>query len=209
MSGLIPASTTRLLNSSTVTKLGAENVHYVDLIQLHLTDASGNDTMLQYNTGPIDLVVVTPTSGTTSYIAQGDFINFGNLKETADLTVQSFDVIFSAVDTTTLSALVTSDAGLKRLSGRQAVFYRVVLGDDYTFSQNDVYMIFDGTIDGYSITEDENTSTLSITCSNNFAKFDSINGVKTNPASQQARYSWDKCFEFASSMKKDIRWGQP
>tara|TARA_R110002012_G_C11476680_1_gene594580 strand:+ start:106 stop:732 length:627 start_codon:yes stop_codon:yes gene_type:complete len=206
---VVPASTTRLINSATVTKLGRENVHYVDLIQLHLTDASGNDTMLQYNTGPIDLVVNTPTSGTTLYVAQGDFINFGNLKETADLSVQSFDVLFSAVDTTTLSALVTSDAGLKRISGRQAVFYRVVLGDDYSFSSTDVYMIFDGTIDGYSITEDENTSTLSITCSNNFAKFDSINGRKTNPASQNVRFPNDRGFEFASALKQDIRWGQP
>jgi len=206
---VVPASTTRQLASATVTKLNAETVHYVDLIQLHLTDASGNDTFVQYNTGPIDLVVNTPTSSVTSYIAQGDFINFGNLKETADLTVQSFDVIFSAVDTTTLSALVTSDAGLKRISGRQAVFYRVVVGDDYSFSANDVYMIFDGTIDGYSITEDENTATLSITCSNNFAKFDAINGVKTNPASQRARFPTDRGFEFASALKQDIRWGQP
>jgi hypothetical protein len=206
----VPASTSRQLASSAITKLSADTVHYVDLIQLHLTDANGNDTTLQYNTGPIDLTVVTPTSGTTLYLAQGDFINFGNLKETADLTVQSFDVIFSAVDTTTLSALVTSDAGLKRLSGRQAVFYRVVLGDDYTFSQTeDVYMIFDGTIDGYSITEDENSATLAITCSNNFAKFDDINGMRTNPASLQVRNPGDRGFEFSSSLRQDIRWGQP
>lgn len=199
----------RDLASATVTKLEAQTVHIVELIQLHLRDSNGNDSILQLNTGPTDIVAVTPTSGTTLYTAQGQFLNFGSLKETADLSVPSFEILFTAVDTTTLAALVASDNSGRAINGRRAVFYRVVLDSSYNFSNDDVYMIFDGTIDGFSITQDDNTATLSLTCTSNFAKFSMINGVKTNMGSQQTRFPDDMGMEFASSIRQDIRWGQP
>ena len=200
---------TRDIASSTVTKLNANTVRIVELIQLHLRDSNGNDSLVQLNTGPCDLIVTTPTSGTTLYTAQGQFLNFGSLKETSEISVPTFEILFTAVDTTTLAALVASDNSGRAINGRRAVFYRVVLDENFNHTANDVYMIFDGTIDGFSIQQSENTATLSLTCTSNFAKFDMINGSKTNLASQQVRFETDMGMEFASALRQDIRWGQP
>lgn len=203
---------TRDIASSTVTKLSADSVQYCELIQLHLLDSSGNDAVTQYTTGHVDLVVSTPTSGTTGYVAQGQFINFGNFKETADFQIQSFDIVFTAVDTTTLAALVNSDNSGKVLNGRRVVVYRAVLNDSdagFTISSDDVYMIFDGTINGFSVSEDEATASLTLNCSSRFINFEATNGRKTTTGSQQYFFPNDKGMEFASLLKKDVRWGQP
>ena len=199
----------RNIASATVTKLEGANVFYAELIQLHLTDASGNDTKVQYTTANVDLTVTTPTSSTTAYVSQGQFINFGNLKETADLQIQSFDLTFTAVDTTTLAALLASDTGNKRLNGSRVVVYRIILGNDYSFTTDDVYMIFDGSINGFAVDQEETTATLNLNCSSQFINFEATAGRKTTVGSQQFFFLQDKGMEFASALKKDVRWGQP
>jgi len=201
---------TRLIASSTVTKLEGSNIFYAELIQLHLKSDPQNDNVVQYTTANVDLTVSTPTSSSTSYVSQGQFINFGNLKETADLQIQSLDMLFTAVDTTTLAALVThtNDSG-KSLNGRRVVVYRIILGNDYSFSADDVYMIFDGSINGFSVSEEETTATLSLNCSSKFINFEATTGRKTTIGSQQLFFPKDEGMEFASALKKDVRWGQP
>ena len=203
---------TRSIASGTVTKLSADTVHYVELIQLHLRDSSGNDVVTQYTTGHVDLTVTTPTSTSTGYVAQGQFINFGNFKEAADFQIQSLDIVFTAVDTTTLAALLASDNSGRALNGRRVVVYRAVVDENaagFDVPTDNVYMIFDGTINGFSVTEEEETATLSLNCSSKFINFEATNGRKTTVGSQQYFFPNDKGMEFASLLKKDVRWGQP
>ena len=202
---------TRDIASGTVTKLEANSIFYAELIQLHLR-TTGSDLLVQYTSANADLEVATSTSSENTYVSQGQFINFGNLKETADMQIQSFDLTFTAVDTTTLAALIASDTSQSSsgsaLNGRRVVVHRVILDADYTHTSDDVYMIFDGLINGFSLSEDENTATVNLNCSSRFVNFDATAGRKTTVGSQQIYFPQDLGFEFASSLKKDVRWGQ-
>jgi len=189
----------RDLSASLVDKLSDRGVHIADLIELHLS------TPVYFTSTNINIAYNSPTapdSGTNTYLAQGQFISFDTVTEASDLRVGTIDLTFTAVDTTTLALLLNSEYMNKRV-----VIYRVVLGDDYSFSTSDVYTIFDGKITSYGIQEQDRSATVKITVASLFADFERINGRKTNPTSQQLIFAGDKGLDFSPQIVKDIKWG--
>ena len=91
---------------------------------------------------------------------------------------------------------------------KRVVIYRAVLDSDYSFTSNDVFTVFDGTIMNYSIRESEGTATVTMTVSSQFADFERTNGRQTNPASQNVHFSTDKGMDFSTQIVKDIKWGR-
>lgn len=182
-----------------IDKLKARAVHIADLIELHLTVPiyfTSTNINLDYNSP------TAPDAGTNTYFAQGQFLAFDTVTEASDLRVGSIDLMFTAVDTTTLALLLNNQYMNKRV-----VIYRVVLNDDYTFTNNDVYTIFDGKITSYAIQEAERSATVKISVASLFADFERINGRKTNPTSQQLIFSGDLGMDFSPQIVKDIKWG--
>lgn len=192
---------TRSIASATQTKLAANQIFVADLIELQLS------TTQYLTTTNIDIDYdsdTAPDAGTNTYLAQGQFLNYGNIVESADVRINSLDMDFTAVDTTTLALLMNNDFIDKRV-----VIYRVILGDDYTFGADDVWMLFDGRITGYAISENEETARVTITVASQFADFMRTSGRKTNPASQNIHFASDKGMDFSPQIAKDIKWGKP
>jgi len=190
----------RDLASSLQTKLAARAVFAADLIELHLA------TPLYFTSTNIDIdydSATAPDSGTNTYLAQGQFLNFGNITESSDIRVGQLDMTFTAVDTTTVALLINNEYMNKRV-----VIYRAVLASDYSFTSDDVFTVFDGTIMGYSIQETTETATVTITVASQFADFERTNGRKTNPASQQVHFPSDKGMDFSAQIVKDLKWGR-
>ena len=98
----------RGIASSLQTKLAARSVFAADLIELHLS------TPLYFTSTNIDIDFdsdTAPTTGSNTYLAQGQFLFFSNITESSDLRVGQIDMTFTAVDTTTVACLLyTSDA---------------------------------------------------------------------------------------------------
>ena len=190
----------RSIASATQTKLAGSSVFVADLIELQLSTT-------QYLTTTninIDFDSDTaPAAGTPTYLAQGQFLSYGNIVETTDLRIAEIDIEFTAVDTTTIALLTNNDYINKRV-----VIYRAILNNDYSFGSDDVYLVFDGKVTGYSIRESDTTATVTISCASQFADFERTNGRKTNPASQNVHFPNDKGMEFAPELVKDIRWGK-
>jgi hypothetical protein len=88
------------------------------------------------------------------------------------------------------------------------VIYRAILNNDYSFTDTDVFLTFDGYITGYSIAEEENTATLTLECSSQFADFERTNGRRSNPASQNLHFATDRGMDFSPQIVKDIKWGR-
>jgi len=190
----------RDLASSLQTKLAARTVFAADLIELHL------DTPLYFTSTNIDIDYdsdTAPDAGTNTYLAQGQFLFFGNVTESSDLRVGQIDMTFTAVDTTTISLLINNQYMNKRV-----VIYRAVLDDQYNFTSDDVFTVFDGIIMGYAISEQDTTATVTITVASQFADFERTNGRKTNPASQQVHFPTDKGMDFSAQIVKDLKWGR-
>ena len=69
---------TRQLDSSLETKLGSREVFAADLIELHLS------TALYFTSTNIDIdfdSATAPDAGTNTYLAQGQFLYYGNIVE--------------------------------------------------------------------------------------------------------------------------------
>ena len=191
---------TRQLASSLETKLGSREVFAADLIELHLA------TPLYFTSTNIDIDYdsnTAPDSGVNTYLAQGQFLYYGNIVESSDLRVGQVDLTFTAVDTTTVALLINNNYMNKRV-----VIYRAVLDADYSFTSDDVFTVFDGNIMNYSIRESEGTATVTMTVASQFADFERTNGRKTNTASQQVHFSTDLGMDFSTQVVKDIKWGR-
>jgi len=191
----------RQIASSLQTKLAARSVFAADLIELHLA------TPLYFTSTNIDIDYDTdtaPDAGTNTYLAQGQFLNFSNITESSDIRSGQIDMTFTAVDTTTVALLINNEYLNKRV-----VIYRAVLDDQYNFTSDDIYTMFDGTIMGYSINEQPDTATVTITVASQFADFERKSGRKTNPASQQVHFPNDLGMDFSAQIVKDLKWGRP
>jgi hypothetical protein len=181
-------------------KLEGRNLFLADLMELHL------DTPLYFTTTNINLnydSLTAPTAGTNTYLAQGQFIGYGNINESSDLRVGTLELTFTAVDSTMVAVVLNNDYIDKRV-----VIYRAILNNDYSFTDTDVFLTFDGYITGYSIAEEENTATLTLECSSQFADFERTNGRRSNPASQNLHFSTDRGMDFSPQIVKDIKWGR-
>ena len=191
---------TRDIASATQTKLAGRQIFVADLIELQLS------TPQYLTTSNIDIDYdssTAPGAGTNTYLAQGQFLSYGNIVESADLRISSIDMTFTAVDTTTIALLMSNDYIDKRV-----VIYRAILDEDYSFTSDDIWLMFDGTVTAYTIKETENTATVTITIASQFADFLRKNGRRTNPASQNIHFSSDKGMDFSPQIVKDIKWGR-
>ena len=190
----------RQIASSLQTKLAARSVFAADLIELHLA------TPLYFTSTNIDIDYDTdtaPDSGTNTYLAQGQFLNFSNITESSDIRSGQIDMTFTAVDTTTVALLINNEYLNKRV-----VIYRAVLDNEYNFTSDDIYTVFDGSIVGYNINESDDTAAVTITVASQFADFERTNGRKTNTASQQLHFPGDKGMDFSAQIVKDLKWGR-
>ena len=186
--------------SSLQTKMAARTVFAADLIELQLA------TPLYFTSTNIDIDYDSPTApdaGTNTYLSQGQFLFFGNVVESSDLRVGQIDMQFTAVDTTTIALLLNNN-----YMNQRVVIYRAVLADDYSFTSDDVFTVFDGIIMGYSISESDTTASVTITVASQFADFERTNGRRTNPSSQQTHFSADKGMDFSAQIVKDLKWGR-
>ena len=192
---------TRNIPAALQSKLEAKTVFVADLIEMHFS------TPLYFTTTNINLQYDSPTApdaGTNTYLAQGLFLNYGDIIENSDLRVGTLELNFTAVDPTMVAVLINNDFIDKRV-----VLYRAVLGSDYSFTDDDVFTIFDGRISGWSISEEQNTANVSLSVASFFADFNRTNGRRTNPASQNLYFPNDRGMDFSPQIVKDIRWGRP
>jgi len=190
----------RNITADLQTKLEGRSLFLADLIELHL------DTPIYFTTTNINLIYNSPTSpdsSVTTYLAQGQFVGYGNINESADLRVGTLELTFTAVDSTMVAVVLNNDYIDKRV-----VIYRAILNRDYSFTETDVFLTFDGYVTGYTIKEEDKTATLILECSSQFADFERTNGRRTNPASQNLHFPTDRGMDFSPQIVKDIKWGR-
>tara|TARA_B100000965_G_scaffold320970_1_gene282131 strand:+ start:815 stop:1396 length:582 start_codon:yes stop_codon:yes gene_type:complete len=191
---------TRGLGSSQQTEFEGRKLFGADLIELHLS------TPRYLTTAPINITfdsASAPDSGANTYLAQGQFLQFSQVAESSDIRINQLIMTFTAVDTTTLALLLNDD-----YINTRVVIYRALLDDDYAFTSDDVFTLFDGKITGYQIREEETTSTIQIIVASMFADFERVNGRKTNPASQKLHFPDDEGMQYSASIVKDMKWGR-
>ena len=191
----------RNLDSGLVSTLAEKKLYIVDLVELHL------DTAVYFTNGHIDLDYDSPTApdaGANTYLAQGQYLGFGDVQETQDVRVGSLALTFTGVDFTTLGYVLNNE-----YIDRRVVLYRAVLNPDYTFNAGNVFQYFDGNITEFTIAESKEQASLTLKVASQFADYERTNGRRTNNTSQQREFPTDVGLEFAPQIQVDIKWGRP
>jgi len=159
-----------------------------------------------FSNGHIDLDYDSPTApdaGVNTYIAQGQFLSFGEVVESRDIRVNNISIGFTAVDYTTLGYVLNNE-----YIDRRVVLYRAVLDENFQLDSTKVFQYFDGRINDFSISETPKLATMTLKISSQFADYERINGRRTNSVSQNRFFPDDLGLEFAPQIQTDIKWGR-
>lgn len=162
----------------------------VDLIEIQIQDGSGSDDCLYLASGGIDIAfdsTTAPDAGTNTYSAQGEFISYTAIDETFDVVVGKFQITLSGLP----SGYIDKFIG-KNVEGQRIVVYKAFMDlNDFTIIQSPILM-YDGTIYNVAIQENQNTCTIGLDITSQFADFERTAGRKTNNWSnwyfQDAKY---------------------
>jgi hypothetical protein len=178
------------------------NIFSCDLIELHLA------TPKYLCNGGYDIAVDTPTApdgGINTYTAQGDFIGFSTIAEDFDVKVGKLSVYLSGVTS------LINDFVDQEVAGRRVTVYRCFLDITDGSVVGTPVLLFDGQIQGVSISETSRTCSITVDVSSLFADFERIAGRMTNNESnwlfQGQRY--DTTFEKTGMLRHtEVKWGR-
>lgn len=162
----------------------------VDLIEIQIQNGSGASDCLYLASGGIDIAfdsTTAPDAGTNSYSAQGEFISYTAIDETFDVVVGKFQITLSGLP----SGYIDKFIG-KNVEGQRIVVYKAFMDlNAFTIIQSPILM-YDGTIYNVAIQENQNTCTIGLDITSQFADFERTAGRKTNNWSnwyfQDAKY---------------------
>ena len=169
-------------------------------------DVHGGST-LKYTDAPYDIEAYF--GGT--YLAQGNFLGYSEASETADLQITNINLIFTALDITSVRQLCNSN------QINQTVSIRRVFVDPSDSALSlitdssgviDTIDIFEGSIGGYRIEDAEDTATVTIEVNSQFTNFDRRNGRRSSLKNFQREHPTDFGMEYSHESMLDIKWGK-
>jgi len=181
----------RSLSGSLITELATDKLNPVDLVYI------GVSTGYYYTDHFKDI-----SFGGNTYQASSLLLGVSDASETSEVAVNDLVLKFSGADQTMISLFLNYD-----YMNKQAFVYRGFLDSSQALI-SDPFLLFDGRIENFNITETDNTSEVAISIASHWADFDKIAGRKTNTNSQKLFFSTDKGFDYASQSVKEIKWGR-
>ena len=182
---------TRLIDSATIAELAKDDFNLATLIRfdfssvLYLTDCDRDISALSatWNSSP-------------------HFLGVGDVKETADLRVNTVDITLSGVEQSYVSLFLSQN-----YIDVPARIYRAVLDDNDVVIGSPI-LVFNGVITSYDIQDSKSDSTVTVQIASHWKDFEKENGRKTNDNSQKIHFPNDEGFEFAAKTIKDLKWGR-
>ncbi len=141
--------------------------------------------------------------GGNSYAADGQALDFQGVHESTDPQISTATVTLSGVDETWLSNVLSH-----QYLNRRLVIYELFI-DSTGALVADPNIIFDGSMDAPTISEDptSNTCTVSLSAASVESALLQLPGRHTNDVEQQMYYPGDTCFRWMANAGKQVTWG--
>ena len=147
--------------------------------------------------------ITSSVSGSSvTYTSSSFIINRPNFTEQVDLSKSSLSLQLSGANTTYISVVLNENV----INDSVDIFRAFLDSNNGVIS--DPFLLYKGTIDTFTIEEDEKNSVVNLTLVSHWADFNKQNGRKTNNTSQQRFFSSDVGMDFSSETVKDIKWGR-
>lgn len=137
------------------------------------------------------------------WAGSGQIMGIAPSNETTDLSANGMTLTFGGLDPNIVAVALTEN-----YRGRIATLYIGAL-DSTNQAVSNLYQLFSGRMDTMSITEDGNTSTLSISVENVLIDLERPRIRKYTNEEQLSRYPNDDSLKTVASLQeKDIAWGR-
>jgi hypothetical protein len=168
----------------------AEDKPIIGFIQMNL-----NGGVLPLTTAAHDIEYDGQT-----WISAGLILSIGELSEKTELSVQSIDIEFTAVDQSIIALFTNNNQQNQNVVITLAVLDNVheVIGELYS----KVYII-----DSFSDQNDDESATISVELSNYLSDFEAVRGVRTTLSSFARFYPNTTSFVNSKDINKELKWG--
>ena len=186
---------TRNLTTAIKNELATNNISPVHLININFA------TPVYLTDSPY--TVTSSVSGISRTYTASDFVmGISNFTEETDITKTSLTLTLSGADQTFISTVLNENVVNDAVN-----IYRGFLDDSNSLIA-DPFLLYDGQIDSFSISESATESTVNISIVSHWADFEKTSGRKTNNTSQQRFFDGDVGMDFSSETVQDIKWGR-
>ena len=186
---------TRSLTTAIKNELATNNITPVHLITINFSTP--------VNITDCSFSLTSSISGSSVTYNASDFImGMSNFTEETDITKTSLTISLSGADQTFISTVLNEN-----VINDSVTIYRGFL-DNTNNLIADPFLLYDGQIDSFSISESETNSTVSLAIVSHWADFEKTSGRKTNNNSQQRFFNSDVGMDFSSETVQDIKWGR-
>ena len=138
--------------------------------------------------------------GDDTYLANGFLQGLSAVTESSNINIGSTALRISGVNQTVISDVLNFGH-----LHRTVIIKRAILDDSDAVI--DTFEIYKGFVEGMTITDSGETSSVNFSIANHWADFERIEGRATNNSSQQHFYDNDLGFEFSDQASKKIMWG--
>jgi hypothetical protein len=181
----------RSIDAATITALQSDSFNMAHLIQL---DFSSVVRLTDWNRS------VTALSNT--FLSSPHLVGIGDSSESTDIRVNSIDLVMSGVEQTFIALFLSNNY----MDIRARIWKAVLNSSDAVIGAP--FVVFDGRISSYSISDQSGTSEISIEMSSHWKDFELSKGRRTNRNSQQYYFPTDKGMDFSGVVVRDLKWGR-
>ena len=187
---------TRSLTTAVKNELATNDIRPIHLITI------GFGTPI--NITDCSFPLTSSVSGSSVTYSSSSFImGISNFTEETDVTKTSLTLSLSGADQTFISTVLNEN-----VVNDSVDIFRGLLNSSNALVA-DPFLLYSGTIDSFTVSENKNSSNVNLQIVSHWADFDKTNGRKTNNTSQQRFFSADVGMDFSSETVQDIKWGRP
>ena len=187
---------TRSLTTAVKNELATNDIRPVHLITIGFSSP--------VNITDCSFPLTSSVSGSSVTYTASDFImGISNFTEETDVTKTSLTLSLSGADQTFISTVLNEN-----VVNDSVDIFRGLLNSSNALVA-DPFLLYSGTIDSFTVSENKNSSNVNLQIVSHWADFDKTNGRKTNNTSQQRFFSADVGMDFSSETVQDIKWGRP
>lgn len=169
--------------------LSANNFKYAWLIEL--PDA------IRLTTYHDDLSI-----GSNTFISSPYIKNIPSISRTKGIQVQDVSLTFSGEDKALENILLS-----RNMTGEDVWIRLALLDQNGDVISGQAIDIYKGHFDGWSLSENNKNSQVTINIASSWSKANKMAGRLTNPSDQQALYPGDAFFDFAHEQIEHLGWG--
>lgn len=188
----------RGLTSAVKTELATGNVTAIEPVYLLYL---GFATPL-YRTNSSFNITSSISGSSQTYTADGFLLGVSGVSETTEPIKNTFNITLSGVDQSIVSVILNEN-----IINATAKIWQGFLDQNNSLIA-DPYLLFEGTVNSYSIEDDTKATLVGLEITSTWGQFEKENGRTTSDLSQQRHFSGDKGFEFSALTIRNIKWGR-